>query len=354
MHVAEFLRWWTGQLRELLPAALRRKLRGEHATLVIELDRQGASVTADQQDRRHDFGKLDTTAPDSDRRDELQAFVSGLPTPPDRVVVRLRPGRYLRRQVELPLAAEENLTEAIGFQMDSLTPFTADQVLYFCGVSKRIPGDRKLLAWLVATPTLPVEQVLEMLGDIAPMPMQFPRHSPAADEPLELAFKTAHGRRSSRVGVPALALVVLFCAIGGVAALHVHNRMESRDHLQSAMLEARTRAVQADDLRTVVDAVGAQARDLADRRAARVLHVALLEDITRRLGDDTWLQRLDVREGKVSLQGVSGSASNLISLLEASPYLEAVRFESSITRDRRYDGDRFSISAQLSSAGEKG
>ena len=71
------------------------------------------------------------------------------------------------------------------------------------------------------------------------------------------------------------------------------------------------------------------------------------EDLSQRLDDGTWLQRIDLREKRVTLQGISGNATGLIELLEASPFLRDVSFGASVTRDRSSDKERFNINATL-------
>ncbi len=73
----------------------------------------------------------------------------------------------------------------------------------------------------------------------------------------------------------------------------------------------------------------------------------LLEELSARLPDDTWLFRAEVRDGKVHLQGTSTGASALIAELENSRFLEDVRFASPVTQDGASGRERFHLSASI-------
>ena len=87
-------------------------------------------------------------------------------------------------------------------------------------------------------------------------------------------------------------------------------------------------ALQAETLKKRLTAAMDLSRVLIDRKAQVPTTTILLADITNRLPDDTWLTQLQIRQGTLTLSGVSPSSSPLIALLEASPFLAQVRFGS--------------------------
>ena len=106
-------------------------------------------------------------------------------------------------------------------------------------------------------------------------------------------------------------------------------------------------AAEAADLADNIARLRTEAIAMRERRTQQPLLVAVLEDLSKRLADDTHLQRFEVRQGQLRLYGISAAASELIGQLEASPLLADVRFEASITRDASTGGERFSITARL-------
>lgn len=342
----EFFDWWFSQLKSLLPAGLKSRMRQELCLLYLDLNGQQLAAHASFRNETFNFGDIPLDE-DADEHPQLQSFIRELPRRPDRIVLRLARGRYLSREVELPLAAEENLSDAIAYQLDHLTPFSADQVLYFCGVKERIPAHKKLRAWLAVTPTAQVDQALQVLGGTPPTPMRMPRQAPRSDGPLEIVFRP-FGQSDSRgfSGTLALAGLLLLLLIGAFS-LHVNNRIETREQLGNQLAQLRAEASDAAQAREVLQQLRDQAGQLQKLQPDQPRITALWNDLTERLDSQTWIQRIDLRDGKLTLQGISDNAAALIATLEASPHLRDVSFASSVTRDRVSSKDRFNISARV-------
>ena len=92
--------------------------------------------------------------------------------------------------------------------------------------------------------------------------------------------------------------------------------------------------------------IASQAR-LAAQRATEHDPLVLLSEITRLLPDNGWLNRFELKQGKLNLQGESANAANLIERFQNSPLISKVQFVSPITSDQRSGRDRFSISMVL-------
>lgn len=346
MKPAEFFQWWGNELAELVPSAVRARVGSNRCTLALTPQQDSVRVHALVEGEPQEFGAVSYAATE-EQRHALRAFTLGLRHRPDRIEVHLPPGRFISREVELPMAADANLREAIGFQIDRLTPFTADQVTYYCGVAERRPTDKKLRAWLMVTPSEPLEKVLRLITDLQPVAQRPPRHPTADGQPLVLSYrpKTAvqTGRTTLLWGLIALNLALL----GGGGYLHVENRLELRDRVLNELRVVQAKAQMASDLHDRIERIREQASALFTRRTAEPLIVEVLEDLTARLDDNTWLQRLEFKNGRLKLQGVSDAASTLIGKLEESAMLADVRFDASITRDNRSGGERFSVSGHI-------
>jgi general secretion pathway protein L len=75
-----------------------------------------------------------------------------------------------------------------------------------------------------------------------------------------------------------------------------------------------------------------------------------MKDLTLRLPDNTYLERLNVTEdGRVELQGLGLHAEGLISELQKSAVLADPSFQGVLQDDPRVKKERFNIVAQLKS-----
>jgi len=342
----DFFDWWLGQLQELVPEGLRARMQQERCLVSLDVQRDSLAVSYIHRNREKSLGTLSLDSRDV-TRDRLRALLSQIPSQPDRILLRLSQDLYLHREAELPLAAEESLYESIGFQMEQLTPFSADQVRYFCGIKQRKPEHKKLTAWLVAAPLKQLDRILHLLGEPIPTPVPVSLKAPPANDFLELPYRP-FGKSDKGTLKSTLALGIgLIAALALAGYLHVQNKHRAHQQLEAALQEVRTEAIEAASLSEGIEKLRAQSRQLEQYRAQAPQLVALWDDLTQRLDDDTWLQRVDLRNNTLVLHGLSGNAATLIEQLEASPYLKNVRFNSSVTRDRSTSKDRFSISSAL-------
>ena len=341
----EFIDWWLSQLKAWLPDSIKAHLREGLCLLYLDVKHDTVRVHARYRKQALEFGQVPLDGAVEGSHPELTAFLASLPKRPDRILVRIATGGFLQREVELPLAAEDSLNQAISFQLEQLTPFSADQVMSFSGISKRLPSEKKLLAWLVVTPTERINKALQLLEGPAPTLLAMPAEKPVQDGRLQLAYRPfGHSDGDSFRGTFLLGgLLVLL--LGATIALHINNRLETREHLQQALSAIQPKASEAGALHAQISAIQRQADFLASSQRHDTSFLSLWNDLSERLEDDTWLQRIDLREQKISLQGISRNASRLIEQLEQSPYLEKVSFASSVTRDRNTDNERFNISA---------
>lgn len=86
---------------------------------------------------------------------------------------------------------------------------------------------------------------------------------------------------------------------------------------------------------------------VAGLRGKHVPALDVLKELTETIPEDAWVRDLIYAKGRVQIQGYAASASELIPLLEASPFFKDVGFMSRITKSR--DGkEQFRIGLQVS------
>lgn len=341
MSWRSLLGWWLDQLADWVPDGWRRRLAEKRGLLVIVLGRDEATARAILGGRRYDLGGVES---DARHRATFLAGLDGLPRRPSELELRLQPGEYLRRDFDLPLAAEDSLREAVELQLDRLTPFKADEVVFQCGVRERDPVTKRLGVWLAVVPAGRVHALVEALGEDRSLVPRPPRSPPAPEEPLVLRYALSRERRGGYGWGLALVNVALLAA---VLTVHVNTRQTELARLQQALGEVRRDAAEGAELANRLEQLRSAVGLVATKRTASPALVQVLEDLSARVPDDTYLQRMEVRQGEIQLFGVSTAASNLIRQLEASPLLTEVRFESSVTRDASSGKERFTIVARL-------
>ena len=144
----EFFAWWCAQLADLLPQELRRSALGTGDALVVTpIGPLGQGVEAVVVDQRHN-GKespLGHFALGAIGMADLPRIASTA------TVLRLGEADVLGKTVGLPLAAERELDQALAFEMDRETPFTAEELYWNHRVieADRQNGRLSVRLWLV-------------------------------------------------------------------------------------------------------------------------------------------------------------------------------------------------------------
>ncbi|HUL31105.1 MAG TPA: PilN domain-containing protein, partial [Thermodesulfobacteriota bacterium] len=93
--------------------------------------------------------------------------------------------------------------------------------------------------------------------------------------------------------------------------------------------------------------------ELDQIRSGEISMVTVLEELTRLLPDTTWIWNLKYNGKEIELSGFADSASDLIPILDRSPFFEKVEFMAPVTKEMqiRTDGnkekERFKIKAKV-------
>jgi general secretion pathway protein L len=88
-------------------------------------------------------------------------------------------------------------------------------------------------------------------------------------------------------------------------------------------------------------------RFLVEKKAADVMAVELIDEVSRILPDHSWITRLNLSETELQIQGQSTSSASLIAAIESSSYFENVRFASPVVQIQGTQSDRFHIAASV-------
>lgn len=350
--IGRFFAWWFGELAGCIPGGLRNLAAGRRHQLAVDYRENELGLRRRVGGRWGDLGTVavDPALPASARA-ALRERLRGIRRGGMEVVLRLPAAQVLRRQLDLPLAAAENLREVLSFEMDRLTPFKAEDVAYDFRIAATDREAERLTVDLAVAPRALVDEAVRVAQGVGLSPH---RVALAEDDgpPFNLLAPDAAaegGRLLPRLNI---ALALATCALLGALALWPLQRKEARlATLESQLAESRTAAAASEDLRRRIDAALKRNSFLAQRRQATPLAVAVLADLTERLADDTWLVQLRIGDGAVELSGYAPAAAALLPALEQSALLRNLRFSAPVMPDQRVGRERFNLSADLDSTG---
>lgn len=337
MIIDRFLRWWGGQLAELLPAGWRGQRGRARVALLVEESAEGVSL----QLRRH--GRVQALGPIEQAARKLPGSIGRGRA---RVVVRAQAGSVLVREVRLPAAAASAPRHALELNMDTYTPFRAEDVYFgYTPLSRR--GAQGDLAVKLAV--VPRNRLQRLLAPLAGLGLEPTGELEEADEAgrVGLVFQVAGGSRAAdRWFVGTLAALNLALAIL-LVAVPWQRQLAAIDTLERRVAIAREEAEAVSEIEHQLEAEHARLQFVASQASTRTSMTLLVEEISRLLPDDSWLIGLQVSEGSVRLQGFSPRASSLIAALQASALLAQARFGSPVVSDPASGAERFDIQASI-------
>lgn len=333
--------WWRDGLLAWLPAGFSRWLTGSARCLVLAVEDGECVLVREEAGRVQELERLDRSLLDG------KAIAGWLQAEkPREWVVRFPASQALTRALILPLAAEKNLRQVAGFEMDRLTPFTAAQVYYDATVLERQPEARRLRVGLTALPRAVAEPVLTHLRQqgLSPDVLDITGGRPK----LNLLAPEQQPRRGLwsqrwRAAVIAVSLLLVTAAV----ALPIWQQRTLVLGALARIDQARKAADQAQQLREQLDKDLESSQMLARKKQSIPARVDLLRELTLILPDDTWLERLQIKGDSAQLIGQSSKASALIGIVESSKLFNSAGFTSPVTTDPRTGKERFMLSARI-------
>jgi general secretion pathway protein L len=332
-----FLAWWGAELAAMLPRAWSANRRRRRRLLVLVFERDEAALFQGAGAGRRLIGRGDLGDPDA-----LRTLIGKSLGRRRQTIVRLPPQRGLRRRLELPAAARDDLEQLLRFEMDRLTPFRAEEVLFAYRIAGVDPQSRRLTVELQLAPKSVVEAALDdarLLG-----------LTPAEDQLLDLLpDERARASGMSRLNraLAGLALLLVAAAVG----IPLHEQRSTAAALEAEVAAAKVAAEESLTLREHLDQLSASTDFLAAEKIRVPMTSLILAEITRVVPDQAYLSQLDWRNGTLQLEGLAEAAASLVAVLDGSPMFGAPQFRSPVTPDRRTELERFHVEVALTPEG---
>jgi general secretion pathway protein L len=346
VRLERFWRWWSGELMSLAPAlgATRSPLVAFEGSALVVLEPRLAG------EDRVELGELD----DARATGAVRALLEKVGESRGRARLALAPYESLVRRVTMPAATEENLANVLGFEMDRLTPFRAEDVYYDHRVVARDGGAGTLEVVLAVARREIVDAKLARLRELGVSVQgvlvreQSQRPGPALD--LLPTGQRGDGEkpreRLAKQVLGGAALVLLLAAL----AIPAYRKRSEMYAITPAMEKAAAEAKSTDALIQDLERQVADYNFLIGKKHANAPALAYIEEIARLLPDNTWLQQLDIKStGKareVLISGETVSASKLIEILEQSQLLQNAAPRGPVTRGTQPGTERFLIAAE--------
>jgi len=266
------------------------------------------------------------------------------------VEILLTSGQVLFRSLDFPKQAVDFLDGMIRAQIDRLTPWAADDVVFGWSPPSTIANERVelTLAAMSKQEVQPLVQLATGLG--AASVAAFAALPAAGGTPAKIKIfdKSLRGAIGRAADVPRILRVVLLSA--GVAAAaclivsaYIGNTLDSEQQQLQRRISQRRASLRLDP-----NAGGESAVNLlAKRKQTTPSSVMVLEALSQALPDSTYVTELRIEGDKVQVVGMTQDAPSLIRLMERSPQFARATFFAPTTRAQNDPGERFHIEAHI-------
>ena len=335
--LSHFLFWWRQQLKESVPLSLRNKLAQSRRP----------AMWSPTDDRVWLAGEGLT---------QSKPFLnSALAQRGGTVALVIGESNGFRRELEMPLAVQDRLQQVLGYELDRLTPLKPSELYYDFRVRQRNLSAGTCTVELAAAPRMRVDPMLEEAKRRNINVKRMLLAPSDVDAPLDL-LKTAQAsvdESNKPRGWITPALIGLCAALAILlVALPLWQLRQHILALQPIEAAAKSEAEIASVVqRQLEKQIGEYNLPLARKHGAPLV-MQLLDDLSKRLPDDTWAQSVEIRsvpnqKGKeVVLQGETGSGGKILQIVQESPLIKDPAFKATMTRVAP-NAERFHIAGEI-------
>ncbi len=357
-RLAAFWSWWTGEIAQLVFERFGA-LRGAASVPLVAFEGEEV-VLVEPRAAVGPQSRLDLSLDEPRRRAAFRALLERAGETRQRVRLCLGRAEALLRRASMPVATEENLRQVLAFEMDRLTPFRAEEVYFDYRVVSRDAAGGKLAVQLAVARRELVDARLESLrtlgANVQGVAVRDDVGHPAS--PLDLLPSEQRGEReTARERLVQRALVGALAILLALALLiPIWRKRETIIALQPLVGKASQEAAATDRLARELERQVKDYNFLLAKKHGNYPVLAYVEEISRLLPDNTWLQQLEVRStGKsreIQITGETTSSSRLIEILERSKLLQNATPKGTVTRGSTPNSERFTIAAEAAARPE--
>ena len=353
-RLGAFWRWWTAEIAAMVPERL--SMLGGAARVPI-LAFEGDEIALLEPHLSSGESRVNLAALDEARRGAaVRALLERGGETRARARLALGHGEALMRRVKLPAATEENLSQVLAFEMDRLTPFKADEVYFDHRVVARDAQAAQIEVQVAMARREVVDAQVERLRRLGVSVQGVAIRDDlghAGSGTLDLLPSEQRGERETArervvqrsLAVAAVALLAL------VLLLPVWQKREAIIALHPVLAKAKQEAESTDAVARELERQANDYNFLLARKHGTPTVLAIIEEVSRLLPDNTWVQQLEVKTtGKtreVQITGETSSSSKLIEILEQSKLMQNAAPRGTVTRGSLPNTERFMIAAEV-------
>lgn len=171
--------------------------------------------------------------------------------------------------------------------------------------------------------------------------------------PMEINFlPQAYRKKPSRMAFYTMIVlsVVLLISIAALGGGYVMRKNQMLNKIDSELATVANDVFTISQMKAEIDILEKRVLVLEKIAKGTIPVSVIMRDLSQRLPKSAWLKNLEISNNGVKLTGMAGKASDLISILEQSPYLKDAAFLSTLVKNND-NLDSFQIGVKLDASG---
>ncbi len=328
LHFLQFIQWWKEGLVQFLPLAWRQKLQQGYRELWLTCDKKELILMSSiQQKVKHvqTFNLPIESMHLSGTGSMLSAF--------DRYYLLLPQHNVLTYRLNLPIAAQRNLRQVVGFDLDRLTPYRAEEVYFDAMVTGRTNENKNIQVKLLVVPRPCVDT---MLAHIAPLQLPLDGVRVEGDNGVFRLLPTMKTIRTKQVRilqrlwlmVTVVAFIVFLLPLL-LMRYEVINRQKALASLTNEVDAVSLRENQLYEMIELNEVV-------LQRKLAQVPLLQVMDELSRLLPESAYIEYFEYTgNNQITIRGLAKQASPLTGVLSESPLFSEVTQVAPIVPDNR-------------------
>lgn len=346
-----FFDWWTTELKQLVPEQYRDNLFPDSKEVLIsQADGDGEVNIWHQHHGQLQAVEFDDSVADKEWWHKLNHFVAG--TDQETTVTYLiDEDRVLSREIAMPVVVANDIESVLQFELDKYIPFSADDVAYDFRKGPIEEGSEKFPVLLTAVR----KQVLkDIIDDSEAKGLQLSAidvNTGTAHEPKALGVNLLPKESRKKKdwtnlkwhgGLIAVALLML----GFVMYTSLQNKRDKIQSLEAQVTELRKDARRAKLIETQLNESIKAANFLGTLKQSITSRVLMLNELTQKIPEHTFLTRIVVDDEKLEVVGESDNANALVPILNQSELWYEPQIIGNVTQGRT-GKEKFTIKSEL-------
>ncbi|MFT6221277.1 MAG: general secretion pathway protein L [Candidatus Endobugula sp.] len=347
-----FFVWWGNALLSMLPEKYSQKFKTKNQCLIIRFHEEEIMLFYKDRNTQH---YIESIAADKEvvSHYDWNHLRIKYKLKNSTTTLVLEPDQLLHYRLQLPKQTEKNLDSFFRYEIDRLTPFTADDVYYDYTLLPSNKNEGKISVDLFLIKQETVDNSVDYfasselrLDSVDAAKSVLTDNANNRIETLSVNFLPMEKRGESPqrfLWINVAATILAICLVVFPQQYSLKSKQEQIKEKQLHLASQQPSISNIIALKEQLASIKESVNFVMKKKLNSPSPSKILDKITQILPDHSYVKDLTINKDSLIISGLSHSASNLIPLLDKATWFDEVSLREPITIDRESQKERYSI-----------